>query len=36
MGSAKDKFKDFAVVFWKISKQDLERAEDTLKEIPHN
>ena len=32
MGSSKDKFRDFAVAFWKTSKQDLERAEDALKE----
>ena len=32
MGSQKDKFRDFAVAFWKTSKQDLERAEDALKE----
>lgn len=32
MGSEKGKFRDFAVAFWKTSKQDLERAEDALKE----
>ncbi|KYK35234.1 MAG: hypothetical protein AYK19_10805 [Theionarchaea archaeon DG-70-1] len=32
MGSPKDKFRDFAVAFWKTSKQDLDRAEDALKE----
>ena len=32
MGSARDKFKDFAVAFWKTSKKDLERAQDALKE----
>lgn len=31
MGSSKDKFRDFAVAFWKTSKQDLERTEDVLK-----
>lgn len=32
MGSEKGKFRDFAVAFWKTSKQDLERAEDALKD----
>ena len=32
MESPKDKFRDFALAFWKTSKQDLERAEDALKE----
>ena len=32
MGYARDKFKDFAVAFWKTSKKDLERAQDALKE----
>lgn len=32
MGSEKGKFRDFAVAFWKTSEQDLERAEDALKE----
>ena len=35
MGSARDKFKDFAVAFWKTSKKDLERAQDALKEEYH-
>jgi HEPN domain-containing protein len=35
MGSAKDKFRDFAVAFWKTSKKDLERAQDALKEEYH-
>jgi hypothetical protein len=30
MGSSKDKFRDFAVAFWKTSKKDLERAQDAL------
>lgn len=32
MGSKKSKFRDFAIAFWKTSEQDLERAEDALKE----
>ncbi len=32
MGSQKDKFRAFAVAFWKTSAQDLERAEDAFKE----
>ena len=32
MESPKDMFRDFALAFWKTSKQDLERAEDALRE----
>lgn len=32
MGSQKDKFRAFAVAFWRTSAQDLERAEDAFKE----
>lgn len=32
MGSAKDKFREFAIAFWKTSQLDLDRAEDALKE----
>jgi HEPN domain-containing protein len=32
MGSARDKFRDFAIAFWKTSEKDLERAQDALKE----
>ncbi len=32
MGFARDKFKDFAIAFWKTAKQDLVRAEDAYKE----
>ncbi|MBU6999413.1 MAG: HEPN domain-containing protein [Theionarchaea archaeon] len=35
MGSARDKFRDFAIAFWKASKKDLERAQDALKEDYH-
>jgi HEPN domain-containing protein len=32
MGFARDKFKDFAIAFWKTAWQDLVRAEDAYKE----
>jgi len=32
MGSSKNRFKEFAVAFWKTAKYDLARAEDSFKE----
>jgi len=32
MGSSKNRFREFAVAFWKTAKYDLDRAEDSFKE----
>jgi len=32
MGSTRDKFRDFAVAFWRTAQKDLDRAEDALEE----